>query len=142
MTQREFFNAIVNGTLIVKEKDESGNITENECSIFTENGFELTEEIKDFASTLIKKLDEKNRKRSEGMTAKQKDNEVIKEDILSLMSDGEKRSAKMITDIIENIKSTQQASALLKQLVDSGKLTSTTEKIGGSSSKVKAYVIV
>lgn len=142
MTQREFFNAIVNGTLVVKEKDESGNITENERSIFTENGFELTEEIKDFASTLIKKLDEKNRKRSEGMTAKQKDNEVIKEDILSLMSDGEKRSAKMITDIIENIKSTQQASALLKQLVDSGKLTSTTEKIGGSSSKVKAYVIV
>jgi len=142
MTQREFFNAIVNGTLIVKEKDESGNITENERSIFTENGFELTEEIKNFASTLIKKLDEKNRKRSEGMTAKQKDNEVIKADILSLMSDGEKRSAKMITDIIENIKSTQQASALLKQLVDSGKLTSTTEKIGGSSSKVKAYVIV
>lgn len=142
MTQREFFNAIVNGTLIVKEKDESGNVTENERSIFTENGFELTEEIKDFASTLIKKLDEKNRKRSEGMTAKQKDNEVIKADILSLMSDGEKRSAKMITDTIESIKSTQQASALLKQLVDSGKLTSTTEKIGGSSSKVKAYVIV
>lgn len=134
MTQREFFNAIVNGTLVVKEKDESGNVTENERSIFTENGFELTEEIKNFASTLIKKLDEKNRKRSEGMTAKQKDNEVIKENILSLMSDGEKRSAKMITDIIENIKSTQQASALLKQLVDSGKLTSTTEKIGGSSS--------
>ena len=142
MTQREFFNAIVNGTLIVKEKDESGNITENERSIFTENGFELTEEIKDFASTLIKKLDEKNRKRSEGMTAKQKDNEVIKADILALMSDGGKRSAKMITDTIESIKSTQQASALLKQLVDSGKLTSTTEKIGGSSSKVKAYVIV
>jgi predicted transcriptional regulator len=142
MTQREFFNAIVNGTLIVKEKDESGNITENKRSIFTENGFELTEEMKDFATTLIKKLDEKNRKRSEGMTAKQKDNEVIKTDILSLMSDGEKRSAKMITDAIENIKSTQQASALLKQLVDSGKLTSTTEKIGGSSSKVKAYVIV
>jgi len=142
MTQREFFNAIVNGTLIVKEKDESGNVTENERSIFTENGFELTEEIKDFASALIKKLDEKNRKRSEGMTAKQKDNEVIKEDILSLMSDGEKRSARMITDTIESIKSTQQASALLKQLVDSGKLTSTIEKIGGSSSKVKAYVIV
>lgn len=142
MTQREFFNAIVNGTLVVKEKDENNNITENERSIFTENGFELTEEMKEFASALIKKLDEKNRKRSEGMTAKQKDNEVIKEDILSLMSDGEKRSAKMIADIIENIKSTQQASALLKQLVDSGKLTSTTEKIGGSSSKVKAYVIV
>ena len=142
MTQREFFMSIVNGVLTTKEKDENNNIIENERSIFNENGFDLTDEVKEFAIALVKKLDEKNRKRSEGMTAKQKDNEVIKADILSLMSDGEKRSARMITDAIENIKSIQQASALLKQLVDSGKLTSTTEKIGGSSSKVKAYVIV
>ena len=140
MTNREFFNALVNGTLIVKEKNENGEIIENERSIFDENGFNLSDEIKAFASASITKLDEKNRKRSEGMTAKQKDNATIKDNIFTLMSDGEKRSAKMIADNFDI--STQKASALLKQLVDNNKLTATTEKFNGSSSKVKVYTIV
>lgn len=140
MTNREFFNALVNGTLVVKEKNESGEIIENERSIFDENGFNLSDEIKAFASASIAKLDEKNRKRSEGMTAKQKDNATIKDNIFTLMSDGEKRSAKMIADNFDI--STQKASALLKQLVDNNKLTATTEKFNGSSSKVKVYTIV
>ena len=140
MTNREFFNALVNGTLVVKEKNENGEIIENERSIFDENGFNLSDEIKAFASASIMKLDEKNRKRSEGMTAKQKDNATIKDNIFTLMSDGEKRSAKMIADNFDI--STQKASALLKQLVDNNKLTATTEKFNGSSSKVKVYTIV
>ena len=142
MTQREFFNAIVNGTLIVKEKDENGNVVENERAIFNENGFSLSDEMKDFARSLIKKLDDKNDKRKENQTPKQKDNEKIKESILELMQDGEKRSAKMIVDIIEALPNTQKASALLKQLVDNEKLTFTEEKFGGSSTRVKVYKIV
>lgn len=142
MTQREFFNAIVDGTLIVKEKNDKGEIVKNERSIFDNDGFNLTDEIKDFARDFIKKLDDKNDKRKENLSAKQKNNEVIKESILELMQDGEKRSAKMIVDIIEALPHTQKASPLLKQLVDSGKLTSTEEKIGGSSTKVKVYKIV
>lgn len=142
MTQREFFNAIVDGTLIVKEKNDKGEIVKNERSIFNNDGFNLTDEIKDFARDFIKKLDDKNDKRKENLSAKQKNNEVIKESILELMQDGEKRSAKMIVDIIEALPHTQKASPLLKQLVDSGKLTSTEEKIGGSSTKVKVYKIV
>ena len=142
MTQREFFNAIVDGTLIVKEKNDKGEIVKNERSIFDNDGFNLTDEIKDFAKDFIKKLDDKNDKRKENLSAKQKNNEVIKESILELMQDGEKRSAKMIVDIIEALPHTQKASPLLKQLVDSGKLTSTEEKIGGSSTKVKVYKIV
>lgn len=142
MTQREFFNAIVNGTLVVKEKDENGNIVENERAIFNEDGFNLSDEMKDFARSLIKKLDNKNDKRKENQTSKQKDNEKIKESILELMQDGEKRSAKMIVDMIEALPHTQKASPLLKQLVDSGKLTSTEEKFGGSSTRVKVYKIV
>lgn len=142
MTQREFFNAIVDGTLIIKEKNDKGEIVKNERSIFDNDGFNLTDEIKDFARDFIKKLDDKNDKRKENLSAKQKNNEVIKESILELMQDGEKRSAKMIVDIIEALPHTQKASPLLKQLVDSGKLTSTEEKIGGSSTKVKVYKIV
>lgn len=142
MTQREFFNAIVNGTLIVKEKNDKGEIVKNERSIFDNDGFNLSDEIKDFARDFIKKLDDKNDKRKENLSAKQKNNEVIKESILELMQDGEKRSAKMIVDIIEALPHTQKASPLLKQLVDSGKLTSTEEKIGGSSTRVKVYKIV
>ena len=142
MTQREFFNAIVDGTLIVKEKNDKGEIVKNERSIFDNDGFNLTDEIKDFARDFIKKLDDKNDKRKENLSAKQKNNEVIKESILELMQDGEKRSAKMIVDIIEALPHTQKASPLLKQLVDSGKLTSTEEKIGGSSTKVKVYKII
>lgn len=142
MTQREFFNAIVDGTLIVKEKNDKGEIVKNERSIFDNDGFNLTDEIKDFARDFIKKLDDKNDKRKENLSAKQKNNEVIKESILELMQDGEKRSSKMIVDIIEALPHTQKASPLLKQLVDSGKLTSTEEKIGGSSTKVKVYKIV
>lgn len=129
MTQREFFNAIVDGTLIVKEKNDKGEIVKNERSIFDNDGFNLTDEIKDFARDFIKKLDNKNDKRKENLSAKQKNNEVIKESILELMQDGEKRSAKMIVDIIEALPHTQKASPLLKQLVDSGKLTSTEEKL-------------
>lgn len=142
MTQREFFNAIVDGTLIVKEKNDKGEIVKNERSIFDNDGFNLTDEIKDFAKDFIKKLDDKNDKRKENLSAKQKNNEVIKESILELMQDGEKRSAKMIVDMIEALPHTQKASPLLKQLVDSGKLTSTEEKFGGSSTRVKVYKIV
>lgn len=140
MTNREFFNALVNGTLITKEKNEKGEMIENERSIFDENGFNLSDEIKAFASECITKLDNKNKKRSKNLTTKQKDNISIKDNILSLMTDNEKRSAKMIAD--EYNISTQKASALLKQLVDNNKLTVTVEKFNGSSSKVNVYKLI
>lgn len=142
MTNREFFAGLVNGTIITKSKDENGTTIENERSIFTENGFELTEEVKEFAANLIKKLDDKNNKRSSTKSAKQTDNDNIKNAIIERMESGEKFSAKTACDTIDGITSTQHATALFKQLVDNGLVKVSKEKFEGSSTKVNVYSLV
>lgn len=139
MTNREFFAGLISGTIITKSKDKNGAVIENERSIFTENGFELTEEVKEFAANLIKKLDDKNSKRSSTKSAKQTDNDNIKNAIIERMESGEKFSAKTAYDTIDGITSTQHATALFKQLVDSGLVEVAKEKFEGSSTKVNVY---
>ena len=87
MTNREFFNAIVNGT--------------------------LTEEVIAHAQTSIEKLDARNAARKDKPSKKSLENEPIKEAIKSVLTD-EPMTA---SDVAEKVEiSVQKASALLRQI--------------------------
>lgn len=87
MTNREFFNAIVNG--------------------------ELTEEVIAHAQTSIEKLDARNAARKDKPSKKSLENEPIKEAIKSVLTD-EPMTA---SDVAEKVEiSVQKASALLRQI--------------------------
>lgn len=101
MTNREFYNAIVNGT--------------------------MNDEIKAFASEAIVKLDERNAKRNSRPSKTAIANEPIKEEILKLFAENQKLLASEVGTAL-NI-STQKASALLRQLVENGKLSVSETKV-------------
>ena len=113
MTSREFFNAVIEG--------------------------KITDEIKDFAKSQIEKLDSKNAKRKTTDSKTQKENKAIKTSLLATMERGKVYTASEVAGLeIEGISSTQKASALLRQLVEAGTLTSEEIKIKGKG-KVKGY---
>ena len=112
MTQREFLTAIAN----------------NET---------LNAELVEFAKEMLVKADEKNAKRRETQSKVQKENEPIKAKILEILSNG---VVKVASDIANELEiSTQKASALCRQLVESGKAS--VKEVKGKSGKVKAYYI-
>lgn len=113
MTNREFFEAIVNGSYSVKAKD--GEILTG--SIFTEDG-KLIDAIKDFAAESIEKINKRNAKRASTETKTQKENKMVKDMIFTVMEYGEFYSAKSIAESIGV--SVQKASALLRQMVADG----------------------
>lgn len=119
MTKREFLNeviAVIDGT--------------SEVNVL---------ELKEFAKAEIVKLDERNASRSSKPTKAQIENEPIKEKILEVLSTGERMVASAIAEKIEI--STQKASALCRQLVESGKLSVEEVKIP-KKGKQKAYRIL
>lgn len=106
MTKREFFEAVI----------------------------ALNDEVtKDFAKKELEKMDARNASRSSKPTAKQVENEGLKEQIPNLIGDG--KTAKGVGEAM-NI-STQKASALLRQMVENGLLVATEEKV--DKRKVKVY---
>ena len=119
MTKREFLNeviAVIDGT--------------SEVDVL---------ELKEFAKAEIVKLDERNASRSSKPTKAQIENEPIKEKILEVLSTGERMVASAIAEKVEI--STQKASALCRQLVESGKLSVEEVKIP-KKGKQKAYRIL
>ena len=119
MTKREFFNeviAVIDGT--------------SEVNVL---------ELKEFAKAEIVKLDERNANRSSKPTKAQIENEPIKEKILEVLSTGERMVASAIAEKVEI--STQKASALCRQLVESNKLKVEEVKIPRKG-KQKAYSIL
>ena len=119
MTKREFLNeviAVIDGT--------------SEVNVL---------ELKEFAKAEIVKLDERNASRSSKPTKTQIENEPIKEKILEVLSTGEKMVASAIAERVEI--STQKASALCRQLVESNKLKVEEVKIP-KKGKQKAYSIL
>ena len=119
MTKREFLNeviAVIDGT--------------SEVNVL---------ELKEFAKAEIVKLDERNANRSSKPTKTQIENEPIKEKILEVLSTGEKMVASAIAERVEI--STQKASALCRQLVESQKLKVEEVKIP-KKGKQKAYSIL
>lgn len=118
MTKREFLNeviAVIDGT--------------SEVDVL---------ELKEFAKAEIVKLDERNANRSSKPTKAQIENEPIKEKILEILSTGERMVASAIAERLEI--STQKASALCRQLVESKKLKVEDVKIP-KKGKQKAYMI-
>ena len=118
MTKREFLNeviAVIDGT--------------SEVDVL---------ELKEFAKAEIVKLDERNASRSSKPTKTQIENEPIKEKILEILSTGERMVASAIAERLEI--STQKASALCRQLVESKKLKVEDVKIP-KKGKQKAYMV-
>ena len=118
MTKREFLNeviAVIDGT--------------SEVNVL---------ELKEFAKAEIVKLDERNASRSSKPTKTQIENEPIKEKILEILSTGERMVASAIAERLEI--STQKASALCRQLVESKQLKVEDVKIP-KKGKQKAYMI-
>ena len=118
MTKREFLNdviAVIDGT--------------SEVNVL---------ELKEFAKAEIVKLNERNANRSSKPTKTQIENEPIKEKILEVLSTGERMVASAIAERPEI--STQKASALCRQLVESKKLKVEDVKIP-KKGKQKAYMV-
>lgn len=113
MTSREFFTAVIEG--------------------------KINDEIKEFAQLEIEKLDIKNAKRKSTESKTQKENKAISETILATMEKDKVYTASEVAGMeIKGITSTQKASALLRQLVGTGTLTSEEVKVKGKG-KVKGY---
>ena len=113
MTSREFFTAVIEG--------------------------KINDEIKEFAQLQIEKLDSKNAKRKTTESKTQKENRDIKTSLLATMEKDKVYTASEVAGMeIEGITSTQKASALLRQMVETGPLTSEEVKVKGKG-KVKGY---
>ncbi len=113
MTSREFFTAVIEG--------------------------KINDEIKEFAQLQIEKLDSKNAKRKTTESKTQKENKDIKTSLLATMEKDKVYTASEVAGMeIKGITSTQKASALLRQMVETGTLTSEEVKVKGKG-KVKGY---
>lgn len=111
MTNREFLNSVINN--------------------------KIDTAVIDFAENQLAKLDERNKKRSSTMNARQKENESIKTEIIDYIK--ENGQSVVASEVGERFGfSTQKASALLRQLAESGTLNVDTVKIP-KKGKVKAY---
>ena len=113
MTNREFYNAILEGA--------------------------ITEEIKAHAVAEIEKLDKRNASRSSKPTKVQLENEPIKEKILELLDGKGATTASVIAEGVEI--SVQKASALCRQMVEAGKLNVEEIKVPKKGMQ-KAYSLI
>lgn len=109
MTNREFFNAVIAN--------------------------QITEEVVAHATESLEKLDARNAKRSSQPSKRSKENEPIKAEIINHIGDG--ATAKTVGEVMGI--TTQKASALMRQMVEDGRLTATEEKV--DKRKVKVYRI-
>lgn len=113
MTNREFYTAIINGS--------------------------MTDEVKTHATEALAKLDERNQKRSSKPTKAQLENEPIKTAIIDYLT---VHGGAVAADIAAEVDiTTQKASALCRQLVESGRLTVEEVKIP-KKGKCKKYSVV
>lgn len=114
MTNREFYNAIVTAN--------------------------LSEEITEKAQALLAQIDARNEKRTSTPSKKSIENAPLKDAIVALFNDEVKALTAAEVGVHLEI-TTQKASALLRQMVESGVLTSEDVRIS-KKGKVKAYSLV
>ena len=112
MTQREFFEKVVKA--------------------------EISAEMTEKAKELIAGLDKRNAQKSATMTKTQKENEVLKAEMLEKLEKGKGYLAVEIASIMGF--STSKASALAKKLVDDGKATVCDVKVKGKGMQ-KCYTL-
>lgn len=113
MTQREFFTKVIEAN--------------------------INEELTAKAQELVAGLDKRNAQKSATQTKTQKENEVIKAEMLTKLEKGKGYLAAEIGVIMGF--STSKASALAKQLVDEGKATVADVKVKGKGTQ-KSYTIL
>lgn len=104
----------------------------------------ITEQVKAYALDAIKKMDEKNANRAKSQSPSQKANEVIKTEILAYMQKDTKK-VYVASEVASAVgaKSTQQASALLRQMVDTGVVKAQEyTPTGKKKDTVQGYTVV
>ena len=109
MTQREFFTAIVNAN--------------------------ISDDLTTFATESIAKLDARNAKRAEKPSKTQRENEPIKASIVDFLANGSHLASEIASGCEISV---SKASALCRQLVLDGVLTSTDVKVKGKGTQ-KSY---
>lgn len=106
MKNREFLNAIVNGT--------------------------VTEEVVEYAKAEIEKLDEANKKRRENpdkkTLEKRAENEVLKEKVYAVLTENPTLAADVLTAVGENV-TVQKIGYILRALVADGKAQAVAVKV-------------
>ena len=103
---------------------------------------DITEEIRTKAQAEIAKLDATNAKRAERAREKAKENLPIKQAIFDfLVANGTKTTAEIAKGIEVLEGSTPKASAMCRQMVESGQLTVSDVSVKGKG-KQKAYTAV
>lgn len=113
MTNREFFNAIANGS-------------------------EITDEIIEKAKSEIAKLDERNAKRASKPSKKSIENEPIKASIREFLTDGSHLASEIASGLGLSV---SKVSALCRQMVGDGLLTVEDVKVKGKGMQ-KSYTLV
>ena len=99
----------------------------------------ISDEMTAYATERIKHLDEVNEHRKAKGSKTQRANAEVKKAILSSLEENTVYTASQVAEMgIEGITSTQKASALLRQMTETGELTVTDIKIKGKG-KVKGY---
>ena len=111
MTYREMLTSIVNGT--------------------------INEEVIEKATERLEKLDAENEKRKNRVSKKALENEPVKARILEVLGEEPKTAAEIGKEVEI---STQKASALLRQLVEDGKVEKTDVKVKGKGTQ-KGYFV-
>jgi len=96
----------------------------------------VDEEIKDFATSAIAKLDERNAKRNSQPSKKALENAPIIAEIVKFVGENANKTAPEIATAVGV--STQKASSLCVQLVKDGQFKSTAIKVKGKG-EMKAY---
>ena len=104
----------------------------------------ITEQVKAYALDAIKKMDEKNANRAKTQSPSQKAIEIIKTEILAYMQKDSKKIyvASEVASAV-GAKSTQLASALLRQMVDTGVVKAQEyTPTGKKKDTVQGYTVV
>ena len=128
MTNRDFFAAVVSMM----------NVLNTEAADDKER--EIVAEVRAHAEKAIAKLDETNEKRRNTVSKKSSENEPIKAAIIGWMN-AENVEIVTATEVGEKMGiSTQKASALLRQMVEDGRMTSEEVKIP-KKGKQKGYKV-
>ena len=99
----------------------------------------ISDEMTAYAMERIKHLDDVNEHRKAKGSKTQRANGEVKKAILASLEENTVYTASQVAEMgIEGITSTQKASALLRQMTETGELTVTDIKIKGKG-KVKGY---
>ena len=99
----------------------------------------ISDEMTAYAMERIKHLDDVNEHRKAKGSKTQRANVEVKKAILASLEENTVYTASQVAEMgIEGITSTQKASALLRQMVETGTLTSEEVKVKGKG-KVKGY---